>query len=776
MSSFFIDRVGGLTSRCPPSCAAACLAILFLTNTGSGQAPSITATTPRAIAPGETRDITVTGGNLTGATELWTSFGERAPLSPDVENNGQDAGRTVFRVTAPADAIGIHGVRVTTPGGVSSLKLFVVDDLPTVAEAGGNATPETAQAVTLPCAIDGYVDNLSWDYFKFDAQAGQTVSFEVLARRLGSPLDPTLTLYRSDGRQLASQDDSPGLSSDCQFSYTFEEAGTYILRINDIAYAGGGNHIYRLRIGDFPCVNTAIPAGVQRGVPTTVSFAGADASEAVPAELNVPADFPGEWINVGTRRPGGQSSGFVMVHVGSEPEFVEQEPNNTPEEANAVALNMNFNGRLDQPGDVDRFSFDATQGQRFEFTGRSRRIGSPTDLKLLIFDAEGKQLAVVDDNGTDEGVLNFTFPADGRYTLAVRELNNKGGGRYGYRVRVAPYQPGFTLSATADVVNVPAGGVATITVNALRRDYGGAIDLSLQDLPAGLTSLPTRIGPGATLAVLTVKCDPGVAGGSLTPVKVVGTARIGEADVTSVASVRATLQGMWASTILVPGQLQESVALAVAPAKPLSLSIEPAEIVFGKELRATVKVIAQRGEGIDEAIQLAVIPEPGGLPANVTAEIKPIEKGQNEVEIAFVGNENAPLGPFTVVLNATHTKENVATVVPTPGIGLRLEAPFSLEPNIPEPKLAAGGELKFKVKLARNPAFAGEVKLTLDKLPAGVTAPEVVIPADQSEAEITLTAAADAAKGAANGIVVNAVAVANAKQTATAALPAVTVE
>lgn len=763
-------------SRLFPLFGTQALCVLIFGSSGLAQAPSITSTSPRAIAPGETRDVTVTGGNLAGATELWTSFGERAPLSPDVENNGQDAARVVFRVTAPAEAIGIHGVRVTTPNGVSSLKLFVVDDLPTVAEAGGNTTPETAQPVTLPCAIDGYVDNLSWDYFKFDAQAGQRVSFEVLARRLGSPLDPSLTLYRIDGRQLASQDDAPGLSSDCQFSHTFEEAGTYILRINDIAYAGGGNHIYRLRIGDFPCVNTALPAGVQRGVPAPVNFTGVDVADAESAQVTVPAEFPGAWINVGTRRPGGQSSGFAMVHVGDEPEFLEQEPNNTAEEANAVTLGMQINGRFEQPGDTDRFSFDATQGQRFEFIGLSRQIGSPSDLKLLIFDAEGKQLAVADDNGTDEGVLNFTFPADGRYTLVARELNNKGGSQYGYRIAVAPYQPGFVLSATADVVNVPAGGVATITVNAVRRDYGGAIDVSLQDLPAGLTSVPTRIGPGMNLAVLTVKCDAGVGGGALSPVKVVGSARIGETDVSSVASVKATLQGMWASTVLVPGQLQESVALAIGPQKPLAVTVEPAEIVFGKELRATVKVIAQRGEGIDEAIQLAVIPEQGGLPANVTAEVKPIDKGQNEVEIAFVGNENAPLGPFTVVLNATHTKENVATVTPTPGIGLRLEAPFSLQPSVPEPKLAAGGELKFKVALTRNPAFSGEVKLTLDKLPAGVTAPEVVIPADQTEAEIVLTAAADAAKGAAEGIVVNAVAVANAKQTATAGLPAITIE
>jgi hypothetical protein len=414
--------------------------------------------------------------------------------------------------------------------------------------------------------------------------------------------------------------------------------------------------------------------------------------------------------------------------------------------------------------------------QRFEFTGISRLAGSPTDLMLRLYDAAGNQVAAVDDVGAAEGVVNYTFPADGRFTLAVHDLNHRGGSEFAYRVQVAPYQPGFTLAATADVVNVPAGGVAAITVNAVRRDYGGEINLALADLPPGLTSLPTRIGPGMTQAVLTVQAAPEATGTTLTPVKVIGTAQVGGVAYSEVATVTDALRAIWSNTVSVPGELQKSVALAMNPSQALSLRVEPAEIVFGKELRATVKVIATRGEGRDAAIAIAVNPAQNGLPPNVAAEIKNIEAGQNEVEIAFTANENAALGPFTVVFSGTHSKDNVNTIVSTPGIGLRLEPPFSLTPSVADPKLVRGGQLKLKVAVQRNPAFAGEVKLTLDKLPAGVSAAEAVIPADQSEIEITLTAAADAAVGAAGEIVVNAVAPANAKFTATAAVPAINVE
>ena len=729
------------------------------------------------MAPGETADVVVTGSNLAGATSLWTSFGEAAVLAPDVENNGQDAGRVVFRVSAPAEnSLGIHGIRVVTPGGVSSLKLFVVDDLPSVAEAGGNNAPESAQVVALPCAIDGQVDNLSRDYFRFDAQAGQKVSFEILARRLGSPLDASLYLYRADGRELHFVDDTAGLSSDCQFSYTFDEAGSYIVEVRDIQYSGGGNHLYRLRIGDFPCISTPVPLAVQRGITAEISFAGTDVEGAVAASLTVPADSTDRWINVATRRGGGVSSAFSAVQVSDHAEFVEQEPNDAPDQANAISIGDSVNGRFEQTGDIDRFAFDAKQGQRFVFSGISRQVGAPSDLMLRIYDAAGKQVAAVDDNGTAEGSLNYTFPADGRYTLAVHDLNRRGGTQYSYRVAVAPYQPGFTLQSTMDAINVAAGGITAVLVNVTRADYNGPIDLSLDNLPEGFTSLPTTVGPGMALAVLTVQAAPDAAAASLANVDVVGTATIGGNEVREVAAVENTLKGMWSNTILVPGELNESVALAAAPAAELKLRIEPAEIVFGKELTAKVKVIAERGEGLDAAIALTANPEKGGLPANITADLKQIEPGQNEIEIAFTGNDKAPDGPFTVVLTGTHTKDKATTTASTPGIGLRLEAPFTLQPSVADAKLARGGTTNVKVAVQRNPAFAGEIKLTFDKLPAGVTAPETVLPADQSEIEIALTAAADAAAGTVDTIVVSGAAVANAKQTATAGVPALTLE
>src|SRR4029079_7270668 len=103
--------------------------------------------------------------------------------------------------------------------------------------------------------------------------------------------------------------------------------------------------------------------------------------------------------------------------------------------------------------------------QRFEFAGISRQVGSPSDLMIRIFDAAGKQVAAVDDVGANEGSLNYAFPAGGRYTLAVHDLNHRGGPTYAYRVAVTPFSPGFLLQSAADALNVAAGGVTAVQVN-----------------------------------------------------------------------------------------------------------------------------------------------------------------------------------------------------------------------------------------------------------------------------------------------------------------------
>ena len=158
---------------------------------GQAQAPKLNRLLPVAAAPGQTVDITLLGENLARPYGLWTSLPAAVEMAGGGQKNGTEPGTVTYRFKLPAETpLGVYGVRLATDKGISNLRLLAVDDLPTVREADGNSTSRKAQEVQLPAGIEGRVDAESYDYYKFHAEAGQRLSFEVMARRLGSPLDP----------------------------------------------------------------------------------------------------------------------------------------------------------------------------------------------------------------------------------------------------------------------------------------------------------------------------------------------------------------------------------------------------------------------------------------------------------------------------------------------------------------------------------------------------------------------------------------------------------
>ncbi len=745
--------------------------------TVTAQVPSISSFSPQAVQPGQTVDVKIRGGNLSGASDLWTGFPCQAALTPDVADNGKNAGEVSYRFVVPPETpVGIYGVRVATPGGVSPLRLFTVDDLPTIAQQAGNKQPLAAQAVTLPCAVDGSVDSLARDYYKFTVAAGQRVSIEVLARRLGSPLDPLIRVLDANGRELTYSDDEPGLMGDSQLSYTFATAGDYIVEVSDVRYQGGG-FFYRLRMGDFPCVTVPYPMGAKRGSDVAVTFAGSHVEGLEPIAMKIPADWPQAWKNVGAKFPNGQCSGFAVLTIGNAAEALEAEPNDTADKATRIELGANVNGRLDKQNDRDRYIFAAKKGQTFDFTAVTRSAGSPSDLVLKLFQADGKKVAEAEDSAPKDGSFQYSFPADGDYTLEVEDLTLRGGSQFAYRIEVTPSTPGFTLAASSDNVNIAAGGTAFITVTAVRKGYNGPIAVNLENPPAGVTSVPTVIGPGTNSVVLTVKTAPDAAGGKVFSVKIVGSGKQGETEIKAVANIDDALKGQWNALPWPPASLEEAVAVGVGPKPNFVLRTEPAVITFGRDLKATVKVIAERQKDFTEEIALATTPEKNGLPPGITVELKPIPKDANEIAIVLSADNKAPLGEFTGVLLGSLKKGDATHQQAAPGVTLKLDEPFKLTIDPGPAKVARKGNLKVKVKVERNPAFSGEIVLAFQNLPKGVTAAEAKIPADKSELEIQLSVTEDAQTGSVNNITVQGTTMADkVKYSATSPAVGLTVE
>src|SRR6185295_10166741 len=153
-------------------------------------------------------------------------------------------------------------------------------------------------------------------------------------------------------------------------------------------------------------------------------------------------------------------------------------------------------------------------------------------------------------------------------------------------------------------------------------------------------------------------------------IRIVGEAQAGSARYRAVATVTDAQKAAFNGLATPPPVLSQSVAVGISPPPSFTLRTDMPEIVFGKDLSATVKVSVARVGDFAEQIALAVqVPTPAqppaaGLPVGVTAAVKPIAKGQNDVEIVFSATTQAPLGKFSVVLAGTGKKGNETVVQP----------------------------------------------------------------------------------------------------------------
>lgn len=144
----------------------------------------------------------------------------------------------------------------TGANGMISAMPFAVDALPEINEKEPNHAIVEAQRVKLPVIINGRIDKPGkWDAFRFEGRAGDKIVAEVMARRLGSPLDSVLKLTGSTGKQLAFNDDfedkGAGLETHHADSYlacTLPSDGAYYIHIGDAQQNGGWAYGYRLRI------------------------------------------------------------------------------------------------------------------------------------------------------------------------------------------------------------------------------------------------------------------------------------------------------------------------------------------------------------------------------------------------------------------------------------------------------------------------------------------------------------------------------------------------
>ncbi|MCA9145299.1 MAG: PPC domain-containing protein [Planctomycetaceae bacterium] len=610
--------------------------------------PTVSHTSPGAVTPGQTIELTLHGAKLDDPLQVWTSFPAKVELVPGAAD-AKDQKSRVCKVTLDAAApVGIGGLVVGSPAGVSDIALVMIDDLPSVADNGANHAIDKAQVLTVPTAIDGIADGTNFDFYKFAGKKDQHISLEVVATRIGTSLDSVVRLLGPDGSELMLADDDESIGADSRLSLTLPADGDYVVELHDNQYRGGGR--YRMRIGDFPLVSVPYPLGGRLGSTAQFNFAGLASDGAAPVVLRIPDEVASGRVSIAAKFPAGNASGLATIVASPLPEAREAEPNDSSKVATPVTIPAAVNGHFHSDGDRDYFTFAAMKDQSLSFQAMSRSLGSPSLLYMRLFDSADKQLAETKVDDAAEWTLNHKFPADGMYCLMVEDLLRRGGPHHAYRVEIEP-TPGFSLAIKNDKdtrlqFNAPANnGALALVIQCNRTGYDGAVNLALEDDSVGLRLLNPTIPEKAKEHRLLVSVPEGATAGKLASIRLVGTATVNDRPQSAVVETVATLRARRPQLTFPPEWMNGLVSVVVGSNLDAFYAVKPGTptAAFDKTSGQAALALTLERTNKDFKDPITVMVE--NLPAGFTAAVNPDKDTYN---VTVTGPKDAADGTHSI--------------------------------------------------------------------------------------------------------------------------------
>lgn len=538
--------------------------------------PKLLSHFPLGGQQGTTFHLEVSGAALQGAHTVWFEGDELSASILELEKletPSQEEGkapedylgkavkadhRAVLQIRIPKTAsLGLHLFRLVTPRGLSNaLGLQVVSDPIILETARPHQAAEEAQYLSFPAVVNGRLSEKGQrDFYAFRVSEGEELLFAVR-----SDLGPSRTYQAQAGITLYQRSESwfdssrvvrlavegPALTwepfqryertrSTGRFalfqrvSHRFEAPGRYFLSIGTFTGAGDPDHGYQLRIvrrrSSEPRQVLGRPAHPDPGDwlerdSATLRQLGSFQRPLEPNRLALlkhrsGADPSAEELSAPTEplSDPGDSSGTSPAPVSPIEPAPETEPNNSLERPGTVQIPGLIEGRIQTPGDIDLFRFQAEAGQKLAFEIETPGASPPHFnpwLKLL--DGSGNELVSNiymeyggdgdDVNKTVERKTIVTIEQTGSYFLQIRELTSvQGGPRFRYRLLARPQVPHLgrveislgvtpslsTLIDKTDRINLEAGQAREMVVVCEKEEgFQGNVLLTVDNLPPGV--------------------------------------------------------------------------------------------------------------------------------------------------------------------------------------------------------------------------------------------------------------------------------------------------
>ncbi len=761
---------------------------------------------------GSTLDVTVAGADTDLVDRLIFShpgITATPKVTPATEFEPAKPIANQFTVKIAADVpLGSYEARVAGRFGVSNPRAFVVGSLDEVINTPTNDAG-TAPVAAINQTINGIVDAAKRDFVKLTLKKGQRVLIDCQAQRIDSRLNGALAITGPDGKSVARSLDY--LGQDPMIDVTAPVEGDYLLALYDFVYKGGADYFYRLTIHDKPHVDFIFPPSGQAGAAADFTLYGRNLPGGETSDLQVngivlqkktvtitlpPAAAAAQLEVAGRAEPQvaaldafqyrtehGQQLPVYFAHY---PVVQEQAGDAGPAAVQTVTAPCEFVGQFFPERDTDWVQFEGKQGDVYYVDLLAHRLGANVDARLVVQrvtkNDKGEEvvadMANVDDPGdrtgrlgtdfdtsTDDPTYRLVCNADATYRLMLRDQfgGSRADPRTVYRLVIRPEQPDYRLVVVSQPVTTPVnanlvreggatirkGGTAAMQVIVERQDgFAGEIELSAEALPPGVSTRGALIGATQNSATLIFEATEDAAS-SLASIRVVGKAKLGDADVSRVARTGSVVWGTGNRVQDPPNfRVTQDISLAVIGDEVAPASVEVGENKVwetsrGAKLEIPVKVTRRRDFKGD--LTLAASGLPGDIKvANVAVKA---DKADGVVALDITNKATKP-GVYTFFMRADAKSKLVRDELAIPAVEAEQKG---LDAKVQEVDAAAKTQVQQKdaaVKAAQvavaaiKPAEAAAQK-------AAAEATQAAAAAAQADAALKVAQAA-AAKDEAN--------------------------
>lgn len=638
----------------------------------------------------------------------------------------------------PDCALGEHHLRLRAASGLSELRTFLVGPYPVVQEVEPNNEPSKAQPIEPNHTVTGVIEREDVDCFRVPLKKGQLFSAEVEGMRLGRGFfDPRLTVLTTNGTVLADVDDTWLGMQDPFVSFLAPFDGACILRLRETIYGGGSDCDYRLHVGSFPRPTSVFPLGGKAGDNIPFTFYS-EATGPFTNAIKLPS-VPDDKFGLFAERDGLTAPTPNWIRVSDFPNVLASGANHDREHATAApaAPPVAFNGILEKKGQEDWFSFPAVKGRALEFNVWARRLRSPLDSVIEVYNEKGKEIASNDDAEGADSSLKLTLFDSTNYFVRIRDTLGDGGRDFVYRLEVTPVQPSLTVkipdvqrydTQSRQYIVVPRGNRFATLIAARRSSFRGSLGFDIKDLPPGVKLVSGQMPQNTAEMPLVFEAAPDAPlGARLLDLTATGTNESG-AVIGHFSQTAELVQGppnnatYYSTTV-------NKLCVAVTSEAPFHLSIVEPKVPLVQGGSMPLEIVAERSKGFDEPIVVQMVWNPPGvssqpevtIPKGATNVFYPLSAGggaePRKWKIAVLGHATVEGGPLYV-------SSQLATLeVGTPYLTGKIETLW----------VHPGESGKLTVDLHQAKPFDGKATIHLCGLPDKVTAADKEITKDDQE-------------------------------------------